>query len=268
MAFFFWRGRVWRPFPGSSPSAPQPVSQLPIPAETSFRNAFLDAALPPRLCPPPFQHSLGKCLSIAIHLRRSFLRYRPSASRSGRGVADESLMRLRTAAHTHEPCQQVVTPRVAVAHPKIGSQRSASKGQSGSLRASCFDKVLLAGTRPRSFGAEPGRRRKGARFLPRDHPHRTANAGPVSMPVHLSVPTERKSRRAFISETVRARAADKDRLRSNSHHASGQQFLCQWMTIVKTLFIPNGSMRKAISRPTAHMNSLRLLPFPSVVSPV
>ena len=114
------------------------------------------AASPANLCPPPFPHrfasvdplrSICAAPSCATGLRPR-LTPTPSASRSGRGVADESLMRLRTAAHTHEPCQQVVTPRVAAAHPKIGSRCSASKGQSGRLRAGCFDKVLLAGARP------------------------------------------------------------------------------------------------------------------------
>lgn len=41
LGFFLWRGRVWRPFPGSSPSAGRPVSQLPILAAPRFRNASL-----------------------------------------------------------------------------------------------------------------------------------------------------------------------------------------------------------------------------------
>jgi len=50
-----------------------------------------------------------ECWTIATHRHRSFLRYRPLAYRSGRGVADESLTRLRTASRTHEPRQQELT---------------------------------------------------------------------------------------------------------------------------------------------------------------
>ena len=49
----------------------------------------------PSTCPAQTPRVCAK----AIPLRRSFLRYRPSVSRSGRGVADESLTRLRTASH-------------------------------------------------------------------------------------------------------------------------------------------------------------------------
>jgi len=124
------------------------------------------AASPANLCPAPFPAQIRKSVDPLRSIcaapfsatgLRPHLTPSPSASRSGRGVADESLMRLRTASHTHEARQQVVTPRVAAAHPKIGSRCSASKGQSGSLRAGCFDKVLLAGARPGSIGAGPGK---------------------------------------------------------------------------------------------------------------
>jgi hypothetical protein len=90
---------------------------------------------------------------MAIHLRRSFLRYRPSVSRSGRGVAEESLTRLRAASRSHEPRQQVGTPRVAITDPKTGSQWSASGDNWGRLPIGCSAKVLLAGARP---GSAPG----------------------------------------------------------------------------------------------------------------
>jgi hypothetical protein len=108
LPLFCWLGRIWRPFPRSSPSAPLPVSQLPIPAETPRVSAtpslrgFAGEPVPRLLS----RTDSRECWPIAIHLRRSFLRYRPSASRFGRGVAEESLTRLRTASRTHEPRQQ------------------------------------------------------------------------------------------------------------------------------------------------------------------
>lgn len=54
-----------------------------------------DAASPGRLCPPLCRRRLRGCVAHAIHLSRSFLRYRPPAYRSGRGVPDASLWRLR-----------------------------------------------------------------------------------------------------------------------------------------------------------------------------
>jgi hypothetical protein len=138
----------------------------------SFPQRLPDAASPRRLCPPPLQHRLRKCVPrrsicaapfFATGLR-PHLTPTPTASRSGRGVADESLTRLRTASLTHEPRQQVVTSRVATTDPKIDSQRSASEGQLGRLPAGCLAKVLLALARPGSIGAGPGRRRKGALF--------------------------------------------------------------------------------------------------------
>ena len=145
------------------------------------------AASPANLCPPSFpaqiRESVGPLRSICAAPScatglRPHLTPTPSASRSGRGVADESLRRLRTASHPHEPRQQVVvTPRVAAAHPKFGSRCSASKGQSGSLRAGCFDKVLLAAARPRSARCLEGGENVRA-FLPTpETPHRPANAG-------------------------------------------------------------------------------------------
>ena len=71
-----------------------------------FRNASL-RGFAGRTCARPLSSTDSReRLPIAIHPRRSFLRYRPSASRSGRGVADQSLARLRTASHPHEPRQQ------------------------------------------------------------------------------------------------------------------------------------------------------------------
>ena len=71
-----------------------------------FRNAFLTRLRRRNCAPPPSQHRFARVMPMAILLRRSFIRYRPSASRSGRGVAEESLTRLRTASRTHEPRQQ------------------------------------------------------------------------------------------------------------------------------------------------------------------
>jgi len=106
---------------------------LPIPAETprvSATPSLRGFAGEPVPHPLPGTDS-RECWPMVIHLRRSFLRFRPSASRSGRGVADESLTWLRTASRTHEPHQQVGTPRVATADPKTGSQCSASGDKLG-----------------------------------------------------------------------------------------------------------------------------------------
>ena len=85
----------------SSLSTPHP-SRNP----KGFRNAF-PTRLRRRTCARLLSRTDSReCWPIAIHLRRSFLRYRPSASRFGRGVAEESLTRLRTASRTHEPRQQ------------------------------------------------------------------------------------------------------------------------------------------------------------------
>jgi len=71
-----------------------------------FRNAFLTRLRRRNCAPPPSQHRFARVMPMAILLRRSFIRYRPSASRSGRGVAEESPTRLRPASRTHDPRQQ------------------------------------------------------------------------------------------------------------------------------------------------------------------
>jgi len=71
-----------------------------------FRNAF-PTRLRRRTCARLLSRTDSReSWPIAIHLRRSFLRSRPSVSRSGRGVVEESLTRLRTTSRTHEPRQQ------------------------------------------------------------------------------------------------------------------------------------------------------------------
>jgi len=151
LPLFCWLGRISRPFPRSSPSAPLSVSQLPIPAETPRVSATPSLrGFAGETVPHPLPRTDSReCWPMAIHLRRSFLRYRPSASRSGRGVTEESLTWLRPASRTHEPGQQVGTPRVATTDPKIGSQCSASKDNWGRLPTGCAVKVPLRCRSPR-----------------------------------------------------------------------------------------------------------------------
>jgi hypothetical protein len=86
------------PFPQFEPVRRRTSCQLPIPAETPGVSAtpslrgFAGETVPH---PLPSTDSRERW-PMAILLRRSFLRCRPSASRSGRGVAEESLTRLRT----------------------------------------------------------------------------------------------------------------------------------------------------------------------------
>ena len=129
----FCRGRV--------ASDPSPVRARPLRFRSltphprrnpkGFRNAFPTRLRRRNCAPPSSQHRFAACRPMAILLRRSFLRYRPSASRSGRGVAEESLTRLRPASRTHEPRQQVGTPRVATTNPTTGSLCSASRDKLG-----------------------------------------------------------------------------------------------------------------------------------------
>src|SRR5271166_1500896 len=79
------------PFPQFEPVRWRPVSQLPIPEETHFSATPSLRGFAGETVPHPLSSTDSReCWPMAILLRRSFLRYRPSASRSGRGVAEES----------------------------------------------------------------------------------------------------------------------------------------------------------------------------------
>ena len=132
-----------------------------------------------------------ECWPIAIHLRRSFLRYRPSASRSGRGVADQSLARLRTASHPHEPRQQKLA-RLVFPPP---TQRLAASVQPPRVNWGGFPLAALLRSSSLSLAPAHSARcleggEKVCAFLPLKPPHRPANAGTKPMPTHPPAPTE------------------------------------------------------------------------------
>jgi len=127
----------------------------PHPSGTEVPQRLLTRLSPPDCAPPPLRHRLGKCVPIAIHLRRSFLRYRPSASRSGRGVAEESLMKLRTAPPTVHEARQQESSRLVL--PPLTERLAASAQPPGIIGGGFPPAALLRSSslfaRPGSFGA-------------------------------------------------------------------------------------------------------------------
>jgi len=184
---FSGKGRhpIRRPFPSSSPSAPRPVSQLPIPAETPRVSAtpslrgFAAETVPPtspaqtrKVCPycDPSAPLLPALPAFGL----------PLWAGRRRRIADEAPHRLPHPRGAPTSCHALCCHR----SPKVWQPLLSLRGQLGRLRAGCLAKVLLAGARPRSFGADPGRRRKGARFPAPKPPSSLQNAGTEASDFH------------------------------------------------------------------------------------
>jgi hypothetical protein len=133
-----------------------------------------DAAAPGRLCPPPLQHRLRECGPKAIPLRRSFLRYRPSAPPDPRAYrltlryGAAKMNRWRGSAPPPCPARgaptTVVTPSAATAHQKFGGHHSASGDNWGGFALAALVMASSLPLAPAHLARSLEGGGKGARF--------------------------------------------------------------------------------------------------------